>query len=102
MVSPGRNARLLCRLDAIPPHKTGCSLRDQQGTAGDAAKSKTWNPAQPSNPGTGSGSAPGQKNFWSRLGTFSGFRDQQKKRPGEPGRLGVFDRVGTYEPFGLI
>src|ERR1700754_3698874 len=46
MASPERNARQLCRLDAIPPHKTRCSNRDQQGTAGDAAKSKTWNPAQ--------------------------------------------------------
>src|SRR5689334_24670937 len=40
MASPGAECALLCRLDAIPPHKTDCSQRDQQGTADDAAKPK--------------------------------------------------------------
>src|SRR5438105_10861726 len=52
MASPGAEcATRVAGLSAIPLHKTDCSRRDQQGTAGDAAKSKTWNPAQCQNAG---------------------------------------------------
>jgi hypothetical protein len=45
---------------------------------------------------------PDRKISGASLELFRVFMPGKEKRPGEPGRLGVFDRVGSYEPFGLI
>jgi hypothetical protein len=64
-------------LSAIPPHKTGCFRRDQQGTASDAAKSKTWNPAQRTMPDRASGSIRVPKKYFGVPGTFSQLPHRQ-------------------------
>src|SRR4051812_15068182 len=124
MLSPERNA-LLCRLECDSAHKTRCSDRDQQGTAGDAAKSRTWNPAQLSKSGRGH-SVPSRSGIFSgcvegpfcgsavgtsggcRVGPFNlaskatWCRDAKTKRPGEAGAfLSCGEGVSLTNPSGL-
>src|SRR5215813_9553820 len=92
MASPGRNERLALQAECDSSHKTDCTDRDQQGTAGDAVKSSSWNPAQPSNPGTPSGSIFAEENFWAGQELFRGFVMQRKNAPANRG-VWVFLRV---------
>jgi hypothetical protein len=81
---------------AISRHKTSRPVTDQGGTAGDAAKSKTWNPAQwffKSFGGLWFQSSAEKNPIVRELFAIDVRASGNEKRPGLPGRSSILEAV---------